>query len=148
MKIVFAIIFLCLVNLIYAQEGNPVRWRIYGNKTGDSRYELHFSAMIAPPWHIYAQQNNSNVAMPTAISFKANPLAELIGKPKEIGDLKVDSVLGTEVRYYENEVDFVQTVKLKSTGKTTISGIISWMACTQQCLPEAEQHFSLTIGGD
>jgi hypothetical protein len=148
MKIAFAIIFMCLVNLIYGQEQNPVQWRIHSNKTGDRRYELHFSAIIASPWHIYAQQNDSDGAMPTSISFKKNPAVELMGKAREIGDLKVDSVLETVVQYYENEVDFVQTIRLKSTAKTTVSGTISWMACAQQCLPEAERHFNLTVGGN
>jgi Disulphide bond corrector protein DsbC len=148
MKIPLIIILLSLGDVALAQERNPVHWSIRSSKIADGKYEVYFSAAIDPPWHIYAENNDSDVALPTAISFKANPLVELIGKPKEIGDLKVDSVLGTVVRYYENGVDFVQTIKLKLNRKTTISGIISWMACTQQCLPEAEQHFSLTIGGD
>jgi DsbC/DsbD-like thiol-disulfide interchange protein len=148
MKLPLTIILVILGNLASAQERNPVHWRIHSTKIADGKYELYFSAVIDPPWHIYAENNDSDVAMPTALSFKANPSVELIGKPKEIGNLKEDSVLGTVVRYYEYEVDFVQRVKLKSTGKTTIRGTISWMACTQQCLPEAEQHFGLTIGGD
>jgi DsbC/DsbD-like thiol-disulfide interchange protein len=148
MKLPLTIILVILGNLASAQERNPVHWRIHSTKNSDGKYEVYFSAIIDPPWHIYAQNNDSDVAMPTSISFKANPSVELIDKPKEIGSLKVDSVLGTVVRYYENEVDFVQTIKLQSTGKTTISGTISWMACTQQCLPEADQHFSLRIGGD
>jgi thiol:disulfide interchange protein DsbD len=146
MRIILPIILLCLTHVVFAQERNPVRWTTQANKIGDRQYELHFSAFIEPPYHIYSQNNDSDAAVSTNISFDAGSSMELIGKAKEVGDMKMDSVLGTVIRYYEDKVEFVQIIKIKTASKVTVSGKISWMACTTRCLPEAERRFSFTIG--
>ena len=130
-----------------AQQRYPVHWTINNKKLSANTYELHFMAIIDQPWHIYAQDNNEDYAMPTAFSFVPNADYELSGKPKEVGKLQQETISGINVKYYQDTVDFVQVVTLKK-GTAKISGKIAYMACTERCLPEAEREFHLVIGDD
>jgi len=147
-KLLFIALFLTAFSASYAQQENPVHWHISHTKQMGNKYQFHFKALINPPYHIYAQKNTSDVALPTTIHFRLNPEFELQGTPTENGTLetKKDQTSGTVINYYSQEVDFVQLFTLKHKGKTIIKGYISYMACTDDhCLPEAKKNFSITI---
>ena len=53
----------------------------------------------------------------------------------------------SQVKYYENKVDFVVKVKIKG-GKTKLAGKVEYMVCNdEKCLPPAETEFAVAIGG-
>jgi thiol:disulfide interchange protein DsbD len=131
---------------LFCKAQNPVHWHFSTKKIQDKTYEIHFTATIDPPWHIYAQDNDKDATLPTGFTFKPNPFVELPGKIKEIGTLKTEKMSDLTIKYYEEDVDFVQVVKLKTNLKTSLSGKIEFMACTEHCLPPDERTFSITIG--
>jgi len=127
---------------------DPVNWKFTSKKIADNTYEIHFTATIEDPWHIYSQNMVEGGPIPTSISFSKNPLVTLSGKPKEIGKMveKYEDVFEMKVKYYSNKVDFVQVVKLKSNVKTNVNGAIEYMVCTnEECLPPQTKNFNVTI---
>lgn len=129
-----------------AQILNPVHWNYSTEKINDSIYNLHIKATIDPGWHVYSQ-NAGDGPIPTTITFDDNPEVELIGKTEEKGkEIKMyDKVFKSELRYYADEVDFVQKVKTK-TG-TTVKGTLEFMVCNDvNCLPPKDVPFTFTLG--
>ena len=145
-KAIFTLLFMMSSPFIFAQEQDPVHWQFKAEKIKDNIYELHFTAYVNPPYHIYSQDNSSDMAIPTTLEFSRNPLIELNGKPKETGELETESISGATLKYYENRVEFVQTIKLKAAVKVSISGKINYMACTDgHCLPPTEHRFAFSL---
>jgi hypothetical protein len=101
--------------------------------------------MINPSWHIYSQLSPENGSpLPTKVLLDKNPLFTLIGTVKELGKMKTkhEDALDEDLKYYQNEVDFVQKIRLKSKGKTCITGTVEFMVCTnERCLPPKTQSF-------
>ena len=133
-----------------AQSTKEVQWSFSAKKIADKVYEVHMTATIGGGYHMYAQDAGVEGPLPTVFKFTTNPLATVDGKVKEAGKLvkKHEEVWGGNVQYYENSVDFVQVVKLKSNVKTNLSGTVEFMVCNEsQCLPPATVPFKVNIGG-
>lgn len=135
--------------LLYASGAiAQVEWKYAAKKIGDRLYELRVTALIDQPWKIYSQRTPEGGPLPTTIKFSSNPLIQIDGKMKELGDMKIyhEEVFGVDVYAYEEKVEFVQVIKLKNNAKTNIKGSIEYMACTsEQCLPPASFSFSVSL---
>lgn len=143
--LLYGFLVLLLPVLTNAQILNPVHWNYTVEKVNDSIYNLHMKASIDQGWHVYSQDAGEG-PIPTSFTFEDNAQAELIGEVEEKGkEVKTfDKVFNSELRYYENEVDFVQKVKVK--GSTTLKGKLEFMVCNDvNCLPPKEVPFSFTL---
>lgn len=91
-----------------------VEWKYAAKKIGDKTYELRVTAEIDEPWKIYSQQTPQGGPLPTTFKFLSNPLVQLSGSVKEVGDLKIyhEEVFDVDVYAYEEKVEFVQVIKL------------------------------------
>jgi hypothetical protein len=146
MRKIFAICILLLPAFIYAQD--PVKWNNTVKKINETTFEIHLKASVQSPWHIYSQKTPKGGPLATEISFIKNPIASYTGTVQEKGTVinKREEVFGIDVMYYDKEVDFVQTVKLKGKIKTNIKGTLNYMVCNdKQCMPPAEIQFDLPI---
>lgn len=144
-KIIFLYIFFCPVFLI-AQE--PVVWNNTTKEIGANTYEIHLKATIRPPWHLYSQRTPEDGPQKATIIFQKNPVATFSGPVKEEGTLikKREEVFDIDVMYYNNEVDFVQIVKLKGNTKTNITGTVTYMVCNdKECQPPKKIMFRLDL---
>jgi thiol:disulfide interchange protein DsbD len=148
------IILLALVLLtgasIHAQNGSAtqVQWTYTAKKISAKVYEVHMTAKIGTGWHLYSQ-NAGNGPVPTSFTWTANPLLTPSATTREVGAMKkvYEPAFKSEVHYYQNTVDFVQTVKLKSPVKTTLSGKVEFMVCNDhECLPPTDVPFSVELG--
>ncbi|MEN9382100.1 MAG: hypothetical protein RI940_981 [Bacteroidota bacterium] len=129
-----------------AQRLNPVKWTFEAVKKLDKQYEVIITANIESPWHIYSQFPKN--PLPIKISIKKNPLVQISGKIKELGSLEkhFDKNIKSEVAYFTNKVQFVQTINLKVASKTSLSGEVEYMVCNdERCLPPAKVPFEVTI---
>ncbi|MEY4279371.1 MAG: hypothetical protein RL377_1375 [Bacteroidota bacterium] len=145
-KIYFFLLVILMANSLSAQKLNPVKWTFEAVKKSDKQYDIIFTANVDAPWHIYAQFPKNPV--PTKISINKNALVQLSGKIKELGALEkhFDKNLGTEIAYYSNKVQFVQSAKLKVASKTKLTGEIEYMVCNDnRCLPSAKIPFEVVI---
>jgi thiol:disulfide interchange protein DsbD len=135
--------------LANAQIENPVKWSFASKKINDKTYELHMTATIEPGWHLYAQEAGEG-PVPTSFKFSKNPLVVTTGRVKEDGKLHkaFDKNFDSELKYYENQVNFVQTVTVKGKAATKVKGSVEFMVCDDhQCLPPKEIEFAIGVGG-
>lgn len=151
MKIIYSLVLLLSIVLTgSAQSAKQVQWAYSAKKIADKTYEVHLTATIGAGYHMYAQNVGVDGPLPTKFTFVKNPLTIVDSKPKEVGKLikKKEEIWGGNVNYFENTVDFVQTVKLKSNVKTSLAGNVEFMVCTNtQCLPPSTVEFTVNVGG-
>lgn len=137
---------MAIAAIAYAQDA--VSWHYSAKKINAKKYELHITATIKAPWHIYSQHSPEGGGLPTAVRFSKNPLITFTGKPEEQGKMmtKYEEVFGVDVKYFSNRVNFVQVITLKNPVKTAVTGSIEFMACTnEQCMPPATVKFSIPL---
>lgn len=133
---------------VRAQLQKPVHWAFSSKKLTATTYEIHLTATIDGHWHTYSQTTPDGGPVATTITFTANPLVALDGKPVEAGKLEqhFEKLFGVEVKQYSSRIDFVQKITLKKRVKTTVSGVINFMVCNdQECLPPSTQSFSVGL---
>lgn len=139
---------LFLSGALYAQNEDPIKWSFSAVKTGNGGYEIHLTAQLSEEWHTYSQNTPSGGPVPTAITFKNNPLISIDGSPREVGkmDMHFEPLFGVKVMQYSGKVDFVQKVLLKHPVKTTVAGSVRFMTCNDhECLPPASREFNITL---
>lgn len=148
-KLLLASIFSVLTIIAFSQSNRQVNWTFTSKKIAEKTYEIHMTANINGNYHMYAQEGGEG-PVSTTFNFTRNPLLVLDGKVKEEGKLKkvYEEAFGSEVRYYENSVKFVQVVKVRGSAKSNLAGKVEFMVCNdKQCLPPASVDFSVNIGG-
>jgi hypothetical protein len=146
----FMLAMLTGVGYLMAQSSTQVKWSYATKKIADKTYEVHLTAAIGGDYHLYAQDAGGDGPIPTAFTFTRNPLFTLEGNVKEKGELikKFETAWNHDVRYYQNTVDFIQIVKLKSNLKTSLAGKVEFMVCNdRQCLPPSDVEIKVGIGG-
>lgn len=140
--------FVVFCSLSFAQVKDPVHWSFSSKKINATTYEIHLAASIESGWHTYSQTTPEGGPIPTSITFTKNPLVTLTGSIKEIGKLEQhnEPLFGVDVKQFSNKVDFVQTIKLKATVKTNVTGSIEFMVCNdKECLPPKTEKFSIDL---
>jgi len=132
---------------VHAQKPNPVKWTFTAIKKSDKQYEVVASATIDAPWHMYSQFVSGG-PIPTTFTFSKNPLIQLAGKTKEKGKLQkmYDKNFKTELSFFSDKVDFIQTVNLKVASKTNLVGMVEYSICNDdRCLPPAKVSFEVAL---
>jgi thiol:disulfide interchange protein DsbD len=131
-----------------AQIQDPVSFTYSAKKINALTYEIHITAVIESGWHIYSQTTPDGGPIATTVKFNRNPLATLTGKVNEIGNLEkhFEKLFNVDVKQFNDKIDFVQTVKLRKSFKTNISGSIEFMVCNDhECLPPTTKKFSVDL---
>lgn len=151
MKVTLLSLLVTMISAVsFAQSSSQVKWTFSSKKIADKTYEVRVKATVNGDWHIYSQNLGVDGPIPTAFTFTKNPLLVVDGKVKEVGKMitKDEEVWGGKVSYYENTVEFIQTVKVKGAAKTKLAGKVEYMVCNdEKCLPPSETTFSVAIGG-
>jgi hypothetical protein len=146
-KVITLFSFILLAVIVKAQ--NPVTWSFTAIKLEDKKYEIRMTATIQSGWHVFSQtQPEDAIAIPTSFSLNSNPLLILDGKIREVGKMEKfrDEKLDISANQYSGTVSFVQTVKLKATAKTNITGNVEFQTCNdEKCLPPKTINFSVPI---
>ena len=149
MKKTFVNILLFMAAVTAKAQLNPISWTYTAKKTSDKTYEVRITATIQSGWHLYSQsQPDDAIAEPTKITFNKNPLVKLDGNIKEEGKLEKfhDAKLDLSANQYSSKVEFVQTVKMKATAKTSVSGSVRFQTCNdEKCLPPKTVSFSISL---
>lgn len=138
MKKVFFTTVLTLLGIISFAQKSPVNFTTNVIKKEAGVYDIVITARVAAPWHIYSQFTPVGGPEPTTIEFSKNPLITMVGKTKESGKLKTvyDKNFKTNVKFFEGDVRFTQTIKVRGAVKTSTTVNINYMVCDdQKCLP-------------
>jgi len=144
MRVMFLLILMSFPAVTgWAQDNNPVSWKLTGEATAPLTFKINLMATIKEPYHIYPQSFGGGMGMPTTISVEENANVQLIGEIEEKG---VESPAGEALAFYAKGVTFSQTVRLNADERTRLHFRIRYMACNDQmCLPPVSKEFSLVL---
>ena len=113
-KIAILLTMVTVAMMAVAQMANPVTFTSQLKTTnGSSEGEIVFTGKIDKGWHVYS--TNLGDAGPTeaSITFHKKDGVEPVGKLKPVGKeiSQYDEMFGAKLRFFENNVQFVQKVK-------------------------------------
>jgi len=130
----------------FAQLEDPVSWSYVAKKTSPTEATIYIRATLEDKWHLYSQTTKPGGPTKTVFTFAPSKEYTLVGKtiePKPIS--KFEKVFNMEVQYFENEVTFLQKVKL-AKGTTVVKGKVEYGVCDDKsCLPPTEVAFSIPV---
>lgn len=118
-------------------------------KAGDL-LTISAKAKLTSGWHIYSVTPASEGPVPTSFSVpKKGPLM-IVGKPSQPAPIsKYDENFGVTTEYFEKDVTFTLTVKIKPgtpEGPVKTSLLVSFMGCNDRmCLPSKTVSVPLSI---
>ncbi len=138
---------------LHAQEAakwsaKPVRTTVAAGQTVD----VKVTAKLNDNWHVYSVTPMDEGPVATEIVFAERAPLTLTGKvrqPKPV--VKYDEAFGIDTEYFEDDVTFTMTGKVKATakpGKQKVLVEVTFMACNDRmCLPPntVEVPFEITI---
>lgn len=128
---------------------NPVTWEASVEQNNDSIYELVFTANLEPGWHLYSQEEvEVGGPLPTEFSFNSEAGDyELLGETVEPeGVALFDPVFEMDIKYFEDEVEFVQRIKIKPGTNPTVEASVFFMVCDEErCLAPETVPFTLSL---
>lgn len=143
-KIVFTLLSYFIINTSFGQILNPVKFSYSAVKKSNNQYEVHIKTVVEPKWHIYSMYNPDGGAQATALTFTN---VKMVGKAKEAGKIKTifEKEFKVNQKYFEQNVDFIQAVKV-TPGTKKVSGSIEYMVCNdRQCLPPKTVAFDIAL---
>ena len=143
-KLIFILLSVFIISTSFGQILNPVKFSYSTVKKSSNEYEVHIKTAVDPKWHIYSIYNPDGGAQATALTFTN---AKAVGKPKEAGKMKTifEQEFKVNQKYFEQNVDFIQTVKVQP-GTKKVSGSIEYMVCNdKQCLPPKIVAFDIAL---
>lgn len=143
-KIVFTLLSYFIINTSFGQILNPVKFSYSAVKKSNNQYEVHIKTVVEPQWHIYSMYNPDGGAQATALTFTN---VKMVGKAKEAGKIKTifEKEFKVNQKYFEQNVDFIQAVKV-TPGTKKVSGSIEYMVCNdRQCLPPKTVAFDIAL---
>lgn len=132
--LILSIFLLGAAGMARAQEEpiTPVaKWQYSAEKKNDQEYLLHFKATIEKGWQLFSTAMGDNDPNTRVILDTATTAAATITDIKEQGKLnsrKEPLLDNLEIRYFEDQVELLVTVKLKDNNLKKLTGHISYMA--------------------
>ncbi len=146
-------ILITLTSLLFfaASWAQPVaNWQFSQKDNGDGTIDLIFKSSIEAPWYMYNSDPVQNGPLPTSFEAVSPVGYELVGKLKDLGTAKtkMDEAFGMEVKVFENEASFVQTIRRTSSDPIKVEGILTYQTCNGgECLmDELDVKFDISAG--
>ena len=143
MKRVFcSFLFALLTFALQAQILEPIVWDV---KMDEAKKTIIFSASIEKGWHLYDMNLPEGGPVSTDFIFATAEGVELIGTPTpSLTPTEVfDKQFQMKLRWYANDVFFVQKYETKEGETPNIAGEIEFMACNDEnCLPPQRIEFA------
>ncbi|GHU70326.1 thiol:disulfide interchange protein [Bacteroidia bacterium] len=138
----FCLFFLLLVNSVFSQIQEPVKWKISINE----KSELVFTTTIERGWHIYNLTMPEDGPRPTVFSFEKVKGAQLTGKVTSSTPLHTayDEMFGMNISWFKENPVFIQKFKLTDKEKFSIEGYIDYMSCNDEACIALTENFTLT----
>ena len=145
-RFILAVVGLLLAITALPQIQEPVTFTQELRKVSASEAEIIFTGKIDKGWHVYSTDLGDGGPIAATLEVEQLSGATLDGKltPRgnEISDY--DKLFEMQVRWFENEAQFVQRLKLTG-GPWRIEGYLEYGACNDQnCLPPTDIDFSFS----
>lgn len=145
-KWVLAVIGMVIAITAFPQIQEPVTFSQQLRKISETEAEIVFTGKIDRGWHVYSTDLGDGGPIEAVLEVEHIKGAELDGKllpqGNEISDY--DKLFEMQVRWFENEAQFVQRLKLTG-GPWRVEGYLTYGACNDQnCLPPTDVNFSFS----
>ena len=151
LRLLFILSFLTLPTFLHAQEFiNPVQWSVSVVPT-DKGHELIMTAKIDQGWHLYSQtQFGDEFEGPirTEFYYNASDSTYVLQGPTQEPEVTpvYDPVFELDVIYFEEEVSFVQPIKIINAQGNTLTAEVYYSVCdAEKCLPPDTKTFTLNL---
>ncbi|MCD8202867.1 MAG: thioredoxin family protein [Prevotella sp.] len=149
-KTVLSVLFLSFAILTAtAQIQDPVHFSVNMKQVSPTEIDVVFSATIDKGWHVYSTGLPDDGPISATLTTEKSEGAEATGKltPKGKEIKEYDKLFDMTLRYFENNVSFVQRYKI--TGKTYhIKGYLEYGACNDEnCMPPTQVDFEYSGNG-
>ena len=129
---------LCLAAM--AQMKDPVHFKSELKMGKGAEAEIVFSATIDAGWHVYSTDLGSDGPIEATFNVVKMDGAERVGKLTPKGNVikKFDKIFEMELKYFENQAQFVQKIKFTKPDYD-IDCYLEYGACNDEsCLPPSE----------
>ena len=141
---------LMLVSILaMAQMQTPVHFSVSQKQVSPSEVDVIFTGKIDKGWHVYSTELPDDGPISATLTSETSEGAKAEGKLKAQGKeiSQFDNLFGMKLRFFENNVTFVQRYKLTAE-KYHIKGFLEYGACNDQsCLPPTQVEFDYTGTG-
>jgi thiol:disulfide interchange protein len=151
LRLLFLLSFLTLSCFMQAQEFiNPVQWSVSVVPT-ENGHDLIMSAKIDQGWHLYSQtQFGDEFEGPirTEFYYNASDSTYVLQGPTQEPEVTpvYDPVFELDVIYFEEEVSFVQPIKIINAQGNTLTAEVYYSVCdAEKCLPPDTKTFTLNL---
>ncbi|CAM3306679.1 cytochrome c biogenesis protein CcdA [Empedobacter stercoris] len=135
--------------LVNAQLFSPAKWSSSVKEVGQNEFEIEVTGKIDKGWHLYSSKHpDGGIGIPASAAFKPAANAKLVGGIREIGKRidKYSQIFEQDEKYFENQVKFVQKVKVTGDKPVNISYTIEFQMCdAERCLPPDETSGSVKL---
>lgn len=135
--------FLLLPFTLCAQIVEPVKWKISCDENKNNLV-VTYAATIDDGWHIYDQNLPEGGPVSTQFVIEKSENLTAVGsvqsqqKPIE----KFEDMFQMNLRWFEKNVSFQQTFKIKDNNDYLLEGYVEYMACdNSNCLPPTKEPF-------
>lgn len=140
-KILSLLLFLMISVAAVAQ--NPVHFTVQLKEGKGAEAEIVFTGKIDKGWHVYSTNLGSDG--PISATFNTDKMdgVELVGKLQAKGNeiSQYDNMFGMKLRYFENQVQFVQRIKYTKPNYS-IACYLEYGACNDEmCMPPTQVEF-------
>jgi thiol:disulfide interchange protein DsbD len=130
--IVFLIAILTAFSAAHAQDSTSsqvAKWQYTAEKKNDGEYVLHFKGAIDKGWQLFSTTMSDDDPNTRVVLDTASAGAELLGVTEngKLGSRKEPLFDGLQIKYFENEVELLATVKLQP-GAKKVAGTVNYMA--------------------
>jgi len=135
--------------LVNAQLFSPAKWSSSVKEVGQNEFEIEVTGKIDKGWHLYSMKHpDGGIGIPASASFKPAANAKLVGSAREVGKRidKYSQIFEQDEKYYENQVKFVQKVKISGDKPVNVSYTIEFQMCdAERCLPPDETSGTIKL---
>ncbi|MCM1066073.1 MAG: protein-disulfide reductase DsbD N-terminal domain-containing protein [Muribaculaceae bacterium] len=143
------LIIAALLPLAAAEPGvAPVRWRTIIKTTGPNTGTVTFRALVAPGWHLYAQELPAGGPKPTTFALDGSSGLRFDGPVKASRPaLEVqDPLFGMTLAWWDANVDFTVPFTVTDEASARINAKITYMACDgTSCMPPATESIATPV---
>lgn len=144
----------CLFSLVVKGQAQAVDWKATIDSSTDGVATVTVKGTISAGWHIYGFEmpslgQDAGVPDPTGIKFDLPEGVSLDGDLIKAGNesMHFDDFMNLNLPWIIDEVSFIQKFKVENGASGSISGVVNYMACTEQsCTPPSHFEFDLNIG--
>jgi len=130
-----------------SQIVDPVTWSYSVKPVNDSIYELHFSAVIDPPWHMYNQVEQADGPQPIVFTIEPSSNYQRIDSVIEVtpAQTEFDKMFDLNVYYFAGEAEFMQKIKVLNKGSFKVTGTVDFQICDDKQCSLGSSDFSFQI---